>query len=148
MTGKKLSKNLQYYLQPFVAQPIVLFDRHEERTLPCVIVGYFNETSSLPDPLGHYTVEGGVHVLFQGYDDLNNQDADDVSEILVNALLCRTALLSTVNYPLSGTDTRPASGFHLNQLFLRGVEREDEDHSTTIMINFEAYCSMRDNVGS
>lgn len=141
MYGKKMSKNLKFYLEPLLTENVFLFDRHEDRTLPCVIVGYDNEEGSFSDPRGHYMISGYVAVLYQGYDDPVNFDADKTAEIIANSLtLNKSALLSTVNKPSFGMDTRPVSGFTMHDMFVRQVIREDEDHSTMIKINFDTPC--------
>ena len=144
MTGKKLVKNLSYYLDQSVDIDVYCFDVHTERLLPCVIVGYNSEQPSFPGDHGHYTVSGSVNVLYQGYDDLTNTDADSMAEIVIGLMTDRTALESSLNKPLSGSDSRPLSGFGLNQLFVRGTTREDLDHSTMISINYDAYCVSKD----
>ena len=137
MTGKKLTKNLIQFLSPFFTIPVYSFDRIQQREVPCIVVGYTKEDLKVGLP-GHYTIEGFCKVVFQGYDDSNNVQSDAIATDLSNILTNRSALETALNKPLSGTDTRSMSGCYLYQLFLEDVDREDDDHSTVISLNFRA----------
>jgi hypothetical protein len=143
MCGKKLTLNLQNYLSPIFNIPVYSFDRNRIKEVPCIVVGYDSEESSIKGAFGHYTVGGRIQVVFQGYDDPDTLEADDTADEVIEAL-CSPDLNLSVNYPETGTDTRPVSGFGMHQLIVRGVTREDEDHSTLININFEAFCVAKD----
>lgn len=142
MISKKLVKNLTYYLNSLssIEIPVYTFDNHNTRDIPAVIVGYTSEVNSFPGDHGHYTVGGFVNVLFQGYEDLDNVDGDDVADKVNDALCDRQALETALNAPLSGVDPRPANKFGINQLFNRGSTRDDDGHSTEISIQFDAFC--------
>jgi hypothetical protein len=146
MCGKKLVYNLANYIDSLssISIPVVTFDNHNDTETPSVIVGYSEEEISFPGSHGHYTVSGDVVVIYQGYEDLNNSNADTMAERVIETLCDRNALETALNKPLSGTDTRPMSGFGINQLFVRGTSREDLDHSTQISIRYDAFCSAID----
>jgi len=147
MCGKKLVANLKNYLDPLIDPPVYNFDRNSVKALPCVVVGYESEEGSILGVQGHYTVAGYALVQYQGYEDPSNTFADDMADIVIEALCNKTALLSAMNKPaasLSAVDTRPLSGFGLNGLIVRGTTRDEEDHSTTVTINFDAYCAAKD----
>lgn len=141
MLGKKLVKNLRYYLDPYFTVPVYTFDQNVTRELPCIVVGFKSETSSFSGNYGHYTVSGSIQVMNQGYEDSDNNISDSLAEQITNCLLNESGLLSAVNVPISGTDTRPASAFHLNALFIRSEDRVDEGTSTVIDISFDAFCA-------
>lgn len=146
MLGKSLSKNLSAYfstLSGLSSTPIYLHDSNETRELPNIVVGYENEEMSFPGGYGHYTVKGYTNVTFQGYEDRNNNLADTVAGLLVTALQSES-LYSSVNVPLSGTDTRPAKSFCLNALFIRNVNREEDGVSTVVNISYDAFTAAKD----
>lgn len=144
MTGKKLVKNLLYYLDPFTTVDTYPFDQHTDITIPRLVVGYDSESPSFPGDHGHYSVGGYVDVVYQGREDSLSEDADSTAQVVIDALCDRTALETSLNKPLSGADARPLSAFGLNQLFIRGVTRDITDHSTTIQIRFDAFCIAKD----
>lgn len=145
MLGKPLSKNLQYYftsVPPITAfnAPIVLFDRNVEKTLPSIVVGYSEENMSFSGGYGHYTVAGYVNIDVQGYEDDNNDIADNMATMILSAINGNPALYNKVNKPSTGTDSRPVTAFHLNELFVRLVDRNSEGTSEQITIKFDAFC--------
>lgn len=147
MVGKKLISNLKYYLDPLIDIPVYTFDRNANKELPCVVIGYDGEEGSILGVQGHYTVAGYALVQYQGYEDPDNTFADDMADLVIEALTNKTVLLSVLNKPaaaLSAVDTRPLSGFGLNGLIVRGCSRDEEDHSTTVRINYDAYCAAKD----
>lgn len=145
MTGKKLVKNLKWLIEPrFSGINVYTFDQNSTRELPCIVIGYKEENPSFPGNHGHFTVKGDVTVLYQGYDDLTNTDADSTSENVINVLTNESLVLSALNKPLSGSDYRPLSGFGINALYVRGTSRNDEDHSTSVSIEFDAFCAAID----
>ena len=147
MTAKKCITNLKYYLDPLIDIPVYTFDRNSVKTLPCVVMGYDSEEGSILGVQGHYTVAGYALVQYQGYEDPDNTFADDMADLVIGALTNKTDLLSAMNKPaasLSAVDTRPLSGFGLNGLIIRGCSRDEEDHSTTVRINYVAYCAAKD----
>lgn len=144
MCGKKLVVNLKNYLEPLFDIPVVAFDLNQTRDLPCIVVGYESEEGSILSARGHYTVSGYCRVVYQGYDDPTNGDADSTADEVIEALCDSASLNASLNAPLSGTDTRPLTGFGIHRLFVRGTERENEDHSTIVKINFDAYTVAKD----
>jgi len=144
MVGKKLTVNLKSYLEPLVDVPVYAFDRNESRSIPCLIVGYDSEETTIKGGFGHYTVSGFVDVLFQGYDDQENLDSDSLAFEVADYLADRQALETALNKPLSGSDSRPLTGFGINQLIIRGTQREEQDHSSLVQINFDAFCVAKD----
>jgi hypothetical protein len=145
MCGKSLTKNLQAYLLGLSAIdiPIVKFDVNQEKVLPSIVVGFDSETTSFPGGFGHYTVNGFTNICIQGYEDSNNDSADTYAQVIVDALLDETALLASVNKPLSGTDVRPVTAFCLNGLFIRSADRTIEGTSAEIEIKFDAFCAAK-----
>ena len=139
MTSKKLVKNLQNYLAPLVDIPVYCHDSNAPRELPCVVVGYEREEITMRGIPGHFTVSGFVLVMFNGYEDEDNSDGDDVSADVIYALTDRDALAASLNKPVSGMDSRPEADFTLNQLSVRGTDRAIEDNSTAITVNFDAF---------
>jgi hypothetical protein len=144
MCGKKLVSNLRSYLEPLVDIQVLPFDVNQIRTLPCIVVGYESEEGSILSARGHYTVSGYAKVCYQGYDDETNTDADSTADDVIEALCDSTAIYNSLNKPLSGTDSRPLTGFGMHKLIVRGTSRDDEDHSTTIDIKFDAFCVAKD----
>ena len=145
MLGKPLSKNLQYFFStvPSITSfqvPVVLFDRNTTKTLPCITIGYSEERMSWSGSLGHYTVSGYTTIEVQGYEDQNNDLADDITTYVLSAINGNPALYNKVNKPSTGTDSRPVSAFHLNELFVRSVDREIDGNSMCITINYDAFC--------
>lgn len=145
MCGKPLVKNLVYALglsANNISIPIYTFDRNENRELPCIVISYDSEQSSMTGIYGHYTVSGKTLICYQGYEDADNSDADSMADKVVNIL--NDNIESVLNKPLSGTDFRSVSGFGINRLFVRGTNRIDEDNSTMVEVNFEAFCVAKD----
>lgn len=145
MCGKPLVKNLVYALglsSNNISIPIYTFDLNQTRELPCIVVSYDSEQSSMAGVYGHYTVSGKVIVAYQGYEDDDNSDADSTAQTVITIL--NNDIESTLNKPVSGTDMRPVSGFGINRLFVRGTNRIDEDHSTMVEVNFEAFAVAKD----
>ncbi len=143
MCGKKLVLNLQNYLSPLFSIPVYSFDRNQNREVPCIVLGYDAEEMSFKGAGGHYTVGGFAQVLFQGYEDPENSNADSAADELIDHL-CSNNLRLNLNYPLTGTDSRPVSGFGIHRLSVRGVKRQEEDHSTVIHVDFDAFCVAKD----
>lgn len=145
MTGKALTLNLKNYFDGLSAIDINLyaFDVSTDKELPCIVVGYEGETMTFEGGYGHYTVNGYTNICFQGYTDTTNLSADYYTRVLADALN-NTDMFTSVNKPVSGTDTRPLKNFTLNGLFLRGIDRNIEGTSTEISIRFDAYCAAKD----
>lgn len=139
MTGKKLIRNLKHYIESNITDvPVYLFDINQEKTLPCIVVGYDSETTSFAgNNHGHFTVNGFTTIEYQGYEDPTTDFGDNTAN-RVRTLLYTS--LSALNKPLSGTDTRPVSGFGINALIQRGMDTEIDGDSNTIKINFDAFC--------
>lgn len=145
MTGKALTSNMVKYLSGAgININIYKFDLNTEKVLPCIVVGYDSETLSFPGGQGHFTVGGYVNVCYQGYDDRTNTNADETAKKVLDAIANNAALFTSVNKPLTGTDTRPLTGFNLNGFFLTGVDRSEEGTSEEISIKFDAYCVPKD----
>jgi hypothetical protein len=146
MLGKKLTRNLKNYFDGLssITVPVVTFDNNTEQELPSIAVGYSSEETSFPGCHGHYTVKGFATVLVQGYEDPDNDTADALGASVVDSLEDSAALFTALNKPLSGTDSRPLSGFCLNGLFIRGVARETEGTSTMVQVEFDAFCAAKD----
>lgn len=133
---KKLLTNLKAYLEPSLEVPIILYDSNLDRALPLIVLG-IEKYEVHPFLDNNATVEGFAMVAYRGTQDPTNEADTTAKEI--KALLQNTSLYTTMNKPVSGTDTRPFSGFNLELLEITGMEKKDEEHSTTIFINFNAY---------
>ncbi|WP_035606208.1 hypothetical protein [Haloferula sp. BvORR071] len=144
MTGKKTVKNLVSYLAPFFEEPVVPFDSNEKRELPFISVGYDNDNQTETIP-GNYTVSGFVCIGVNGYDDGGNTLADSLADEVIDLLCDRAALEAAMNAP-AGEDERPAKGFHLIRLYVRGTEREEQDSSTFVFVRFDAFTCAFDSV--
>lgn len=144
MTGKRLIANLKWLLDPYLEIPVYVFDRNADREMPCVIIGFDNEEPSIAGNQGHYKVSGSVVIAVQGYEDSDNSTADEIADEVVD-LLCDKAFLETALNPPSDPldDDRPEQRFGLSRLFVRGVTRDEQDHSTFVSINFDAFCVLR-----
>lgn len=136
MTGKKLTKNLVQYLTPHFNIPVYIFDGSPIRSIPCIVVGYDSEDGELSF-LGNYDVKGSVKVLYQGYDDPDNTQAD-ITTASVLSCLYSPSLLTSLNKPLSGTDTRSLTGLGVYQFGVSSVTRDEEDESVIVNIQFES----------
>jgi hypothetical protein len=145
MTGKPLVLNLIQYLKANLPSlPVYSFDSNDKRKLPCLIVGYEANEQSHPGLFGHYTVSGFVAISINGREDKHNATADALALQVSNLLLDKDALNSALNW--SENDARRAQNFHCNRLFVRGVDRENQDESTFVFIRFEAFTVARDRV--
>lgn len=147
MTGKPLIRNLKKVTETFIlsAIPVYTYDRNNTRELPCIVISYETETPSFTcGNHGHFTVNGSISVQYQGYEDIDNTDADNMANSIASMLMT-WPVLSGVNRPTSGTDNRPCSGFHMNALFLRSIEREISETSMDINLKFDAFTAARDN---
>jgi hypothetical protein len=144
MCGKKLVSNLKNYLTPLSDITVYSFDQNATRELPCIVVGYDSEESAIKGNFGHYTVAGWVRIIFQGYEDADNSEADDATDEVIEALCDRESLETSLNAPTSGIDTRPAPDFGIHRLFVRGTTRADEDYSTVVAVSFDAFCVAKD----
>lgn len=143
MCGKKLVKNLVSYLTPLFDCPVYAFDSNQIVGLPRVVVGVESEEMSRGGMLGHYTCSGFVMIGVHGREDEGNTLADTLADEAIEALCDRTALEGSLNLP-AGTDERPAADFHLNRLFVRGTERENQESSTFVFVRFDAFCRNSD----
>lgn len=135
---RKLIQNIQAYLEPLVSEPVILFDSNEDRDLPVVVVG-IEKVEVHPVLDANAVVNGFIMVGYRG-----TQDAAKTAELTTTAIkgfLQDTDLYSALNAPLSGTDTRPGKPFSCELLCITGTERQEEEHTTTIFINWEAYIS-------
>lgn len=143
MCGKKLVKNLEYYIDSLELNiPIYRFDLNSEKELPCIVIGYDSEEATITGYEGHYTVSGFINICVQGYDDFDNSDADAYSDDILDALVDKVTLKSFLN--TSEEDLRPATNFRLNDLFIRSVNRNIEGTSEEISIVFHAFCKNKD----
>jgi hypothetical protein len=139
MTGKSLVKNLSAYVAPILGLPVYSFDRNASYEVPCIVIGYDSDNGGELTYIGNYTVDAWVRVIYQGYDDPENGYGDTKAIEVLNTLANKTAILSSLNAPLSGTDTRPARGFGMYDYSFPSITREQEDHSEVIKVSFEAY---------
>lgn len=144
MTGKKLTKNLAAYLSPLFEEPVYTFDQNAKRELPCLVVGYESDQQTKEGLAGHYTVSGFLMVGVNGHEDDGNTLADTLADEAIEILCDREGLEAAMNAPAIGPDERPAKDFHLNRLFVRGTEREEQDSSTFVFVRFEAFTRASD----
>ena len=139
---RKLLTNLKAYLEPSLSVPVILYDSNQDRVLPVIVLGT-DKYEVHPFLDNNATVEGFTMVAYRGTQDPSN--IADTTAKQVKDLLQDTDLYTTLNKPLTGTDTRPFSGFNLELLEITGMEKRDEEHSTTIFINWNAYISDSDS---
>lgn len=146
MLGKKLTRNLVSYFNSLstISVSAVPFDRNVELELPLIAVGYTSEELSFPGGYGHYTIRGFASAQVQGYEDPANELADALGACVADSLVDLDSLYSAMNKPLTGTDSRPLTGFCLNGLFVRGVQRQNEGTSTVVSVEFDAFCAAKD----
>lgn len=146
MLGKKLTRNLVSYFNSLstITVPAVAFDRNVELELPLIAVGYTTEDLSFPGGYGHYTVKGFASIQVQGYEDSENALSDALGASVADSLVDCGSLYQAMNKPLSGTDSRPLTGFSLNGLFVRGIQRQIEGTSTIVNVEFDAFCAAKD----
>lgn len=136
MTGKSFAKNLKYYLEPLIDVPVYIYDQNTVRELPCIMIGIEDEEQH-DTLLGNYTLNAFVMCATNGWDDELNNDSDGLAADVIEHLN-DSDLYTTLNAPLTG-DLRPDKNFHLEALFINGMERRDEESSTFTFINLEAY---------
>lgn len=137
MTGKAFCKNLKFYLEPLLDCPVYVYDQNIARDLPCVMVGVETETQH-ETLTGNYELKGFIMVATNGYDDEDNSDSDTLSDTVID-LLKQDEFESTMNAPLSGVDSRPAVNFTMDDIYITGIERRDEESSTFVFIDLEIY---------
>lgn len=142
MVEKKLIRNLQAFYGGLssIDIPVYTMDRNQTRELPCMVVGYSGSEPSFSGGYGHHTVNTEIKIAFNGYEDEDNELADAVESAVIDSLRSYGPLMDTVNPPLSGSDSRPSTGFKLKGIVLDSVDRTDEDHSSVITIEFRAWC--------
>lgn len=144
MCGEKLSINLVNHFRSLssITIPVFEYDQNNEKTLPCVVVGYDQETLSFPGGHGHFTVSGFTLISYNGYEDRQNTLANQIAETISYELI-KKSTLTALNAPLSG-DVRPQKGITVNGIILRGSKRAIQGNSTEIELNFDAYCAAID----
>lgn len=139
MTGKAFCANLKYYLDPLMDCGIYLMDTNRTpEQVPYLLIGITSEQQH-EHLLGNYVLEAFIMVKTEGYEDDNrdNEEADTIAAQVIDALN-NTDCFKTINAPISG-DSRPYKNFSIDGMFITGMERQDDESSTTIFIELEAY---------